>query len=163
MSGFEGSSQGQALILLSAPLSPNSKAESAARWVPSPRQAMQVSGEVNSCGPAIPTRLESAIDQPEDIKMEVPPKLRMANSSDDDSDCLQAEAGTSQQYPQPTKQEIKDGDSDGPERLTSIAELEWSDEEDNLTNQTPPALLESASLEQAPVMPVRFKSEVLDA
>jgi hypothetical protein len=88
----------------------------------------------------------------------------MPNSSyDEDDNFVKAEEDNSQRNSIWSKRQFQDTTVDVSERLTSIAELEWSDEEDNLTNQTPPALLESAPPEQAPVMPQRFESEVLEA
>lgn len=153
LSGFETSSQHDDKYAVPyTPLSAESKAISAARWVPSP--SLEKLGQMNSHGPALPTRVDSVIEeQPEATSFGIPYKTPISNSSDEgDIDSLQA--GEQQNYIS-NKQEFQDALSGGPDRLTSIAELEWSDDEDKLTNQTPPALLESASPEKAPVMPVR--------
>lgn len=159
MSGFEGPGH-------EAPLSPNakSKAESAARWVSSPGPSSHEKGEQSSLyGPAIPTRGESVFDQPEESSGQLPSKLQMSNSGVvDDNDCVEAEGEKSQQKAVRSILEFQDGAEQrlSSERLSSIAELEWSDEEDNLTNQTPPAMMESRPQEKPPVMPKRFETEV---
>jgi len=161
MSGFEGSTHGYIVNASGNPLSAMSKSESAARWVPAPGASYPQGEQVNSDGLAKPTRRKSVIDPPEESNLEMPSEMPLSNSSDDhDIDSLDAkQAKTSQQYSMANKQHLPDGALD--ERLTCIAELEWSDEEENLTNTTPPALLESAP-EQAPVMPVRFESEFFE-
>ena len=167
LSGFEGSSHHpeDKASAPSTPLSVTSKAESAARWVPSPSPVQERSEQMNSNGPALPTRVESAIDLPDNTNLIIP-AVPLSNSSDGDdgNEILKAGQETPKQYSTAKdKQEHLDALPSGPERLlTSIAELEWSDDEENLTNQTPPALIESAPPERAPVMPVRFKSEILD-
>lgn len=166
LSGFDTSSHQEdkllPLVPAITPLRKDSKAVCAGRWVPSPSPS-QKSEQMNSKGPALPKRFESVIDQSEYTNSGIPSKLPMSKSSDEDDDSFQeAEQENSQQHPRPTKKELEDTAPDAPERLTSIAELEWSDDQDNLTNQTPAALLESASPEQAPVMPVRCKSEIQD-
>lgn len=156
MSGFEGSGHEDMSPVVMTPNS-KSKAESAARWETSSGPSSCEKGELaNSYGPTIPTRGETVFDQPEESSGAVPSNPQMSNFRDEEVGChVEAEGENSKQISIPITRHFQDSVSDVSERLTSIAELEWSDEEENLTNQTPPALLESASPEQAPVMPRR--------
>ncbi|CAJ1959348.1 unnamed protein product [Cylindrotheca closterium] len=157
MSGFEESTHEVMSAVAMTPAT-KSKAKSAARWGSSPSPSSRDNGEsISSFGPSIPTRGETVFDQPEGDDGVLPSRLPISSTNDDDDgDAVKAEGEKSQQNSILSKHEFQNMTLDGAIRLTSIAELEWSDEEDNLTNQTPPAMLESFSHERAPVMPRRL-------
>ncbi|CAJ1959354.1 unnamed protein product [Cylindrotheca closterium] len=177
MSGFDGSSShdGMPILVIGGPTT-KSKEESAARWGQSPGSpSSDEKGElISSYGPSIPTRGETVFDQPEEDGSGalLSSNPAMSNSRDGNNDgCVVLAEEEEEENPQQPNAMVMNNKPhqfldlavDVSERLTSIAELEWSDEEENLTNQTPHALLESTSPEQAPIMPVRVESEVMEA